>query len=172
MPSHACTPKIVYAAIPPCLFAGLMLSTGCSTLDSRAPPSYEDDAQSELSAPDQSVWAVRQSRYTLIELRPEPGQADLQQQIIDLRIPAITAPTVGDGMRYVLRHSGYQLCSGEPALSSLWSLPLPAAHLKLGPLPLNQVLQLLAGSAWDLSVDERTRQVCFVATSQSGEDWP
>lgn len=172
MPSHACTPKIVCGAIPPCLFAGLMLSTGCSTLDSRLALPYDDEAQSELSAPDSVVQAVRQSRYTLIELRPEPGQADLQQQIIDLRIPAITAPTVGDAMRYVLRHSGYQLCSGEPALTSLWSLPLPAAHMQLGPLPLNQVLQLLAGSAWRLSLDERSRQVCFVAASLPGEDWP
>ncbi len=147
----------------------LPLLNGCVTTPSVDPAGTDDPSLAIGPTP---VSVLRQGRYTLIELRPESSQADLQQQIIDLRIPAITAPTVGDGMRYVLRHSGYQLCSGEPAMSSLWSLPLPAAHLKLGPLPLNQVLQLLAGSAWDLSVDERTRQVCFVATSQSGEDWP
>lgn len=108
------------------------------------------------------IPTVARGRYTLIELRPELQQQDLQQQIINLRIPASASTTVGDAMRYVLRHSGYRLCEGDPALATLWALPLPAAHLQLGPLPLNQTLQLLAGSAWRLSVDERTRQVCFI----------
>lgn len=150
------------------VFLALALLNGCVTTPSIDPNGIEES----LTATRSPLSVLRQGRYTLIELRPEPSQADLQQQIIDLRIPAIGAPTVGDGMRYVLRHSGYQLCSGDPALASLWALPLPAAHMQLGPLPLNQVLQLLAGSAWRLSVDERARQVCFVATSQTGEDWP
>lgn len=109
------------------------------------------------------------ARYTLVELRPDAGQQDLQQQIIELRIPATNATTVGDAMRYVLRRSGYQLCEGDPALASLWALPLPAAHLQLGPLPLNQTLQLLAGTAWNLSINERARQVCFIAVPLNGE---
>ncbi|BDB18324.1 hypothetical protein cym2001_16890 [Pseudomonas sp. CYM-20-01] len=75
-------------------------------------------------------------------------------------------------MRYVLRHSGYQLCEGDPTLASLWALPLPAAHLQLGPLPLNQTLQLLAGTVWRLSVDERARQVCFIAVPLAREAQP
>lgn len=151
------------------LFLSLPLLNGCVTTSSLDPAGTDDPSFAIGPTP---VSALRQGRYTLIELRPESSQADLQQQIIDLRIPAIGAPTVGDGMRYVLRHSGYQLCPEDPALSSLWSLPLPAAHMQLGPLPLNQVLQLLAGSAWRLSLDERARQVCFVAASLIGEDWP
>lgn len=115
-----------------------------------------------------STFMMQAARYTLIELRPDPGQQDLQQQIIDLTIPATAATTVGDAIRYVLRHSGYQLCEGDPALAILWTLTLPAAHLQLGPLPLNQTLQLLAGSAWRLSVDEHTRQVCFFAVPLAG----
>lgn len=138
------------------IMAALTLIGGCATItDSAAPPITE---QASTAA---QVF-LRQSRYTLIELRPELQQQDLQQQIIDLRIPASTSTTVGDAMRYVLRQSGYRLCEGDPALATLWALSLPAAHLQLGPLPLNQTLQLLAGSAWRLSVDERARQVCFI----------
>ncbi|PHN53587.1 hypothetical protein AO268_11460 [Pseudomonas sp. ICMP 8385] len=115
---------------------------------------------------------LRQSRYTLVELRPDAGQQNLLRQIIDLRIPATHATTVGDSMRYVLRRSGYQLCEGDPVLATLWDLPLPAAHLRLGPLPLNQTLQLLAGDAWRLSIDERARQVCFITTQSNGEAQP
>ena len=136
------------------IMAALTLMGGCAA----APPNTANPEQANTAA---QVF-LRQSRYTLIELRPELQQQDLQQQIIDLRIPASAPTTVGDAMRYVLRQSGYRLCEGDPALANLWALPLPAAHLQLGPLPLNQTLQLLAGSAWRLSVDERARQVCFV----------
>lgn len=109
---------------------------------------------------------LRQGRYTLVELGSDAGQQNLQLQIIDLRIPASAATTVGDAMRYVLRRSGYQLCESDPALASLWALPLPAAHWRLGPLPLNQTLQLLAGTTWRLVVDEHQRQVCFTRTAK------
>ncbi|WP_338524003.1 PilL N-terminal domain-containing protein [Pseudomonas batumici] len=115
------------------------------------------------------VSVLRQGRYTLIELRPELAQLDLQHQIIDLRIPATPDTSVGDAMRYVLRRSGYQLCDGDPVLAALWSLPLPAAHVRLGPLPLNKTLQLLAGNAWRLSINERERQVCFIADTSVWE---
>ena len=141
------------------IMAALTLIGGCATIiDTAAPPIT---AIPEQVSTDAQVF-LRQSRYTLIELRPELQQQDLQQQIIYLRIPASASTTVGDAMHYVLRHSGYRLCEGDPALATLWALPLPAAHLQLGPLPLNQTLQLLAGSAWRLSVDERARQVCFI----------
>ena len=45
--------------------------------------------------------------------------------------------------------------------ATLYALPLPAAHLRLGPLMLRDALLTLAGPAWELSVDDLTRQVCF-----------
>ncbi|WP_397458533.1 integrating conjugative element protein pill, pfgi-1 [Pseudomonas asplenii] len=128
------------------------------------PASPEDGLDSAFETPPTPV--IRQGRYTLVELRPDLAQQNLLWQIIDLRIPATPdITTVGEALRYVLRHSGYQLCDSDPTLMTLWALPLPAAHLRLGPLPLNQVLQLLAGTAWRLLVDERKRQVCFVVSS-------
>ena len=151
------------------IMVALTLIGGCATItDSAAPPITDIPEQINNDA----QVLLGQSRYTLIELRPELQQQDLQQQIIDLRIPASASTTVGDAMHYVLRHSGYRLCEGDPALATLWVLPLPAAHLQLGPLPLNQTLQLLAGSAWRLSVDEHMRQVCFIAAPLDGEFYP
>lgn len=106
---------------------------------------------------------LRQARYTLVELRPELAQHELQRQIVDLRIPATSDSSVGDALRYVLLRSGYRLCEGDAVLSALWALPLPAAHLRLGPLELRQALQLLVGEGWRLVVDKQTRLVCFVA---------
>src|SRR3546814_8427606 len=68
--------------------------------------------------------------------------------------------SVGDAMRHVLLRSGYRLCDAAEA-ATLYALPLPAAHLRLGPLLLRDALLTLAGPAWELSVDAVTRQVCF-----------
>ncbi|AZC90179.1 hypothetical protein J1G36_11685 [Pseudomonas carnis] len=143
-----------------------MLVGACVSTPDKAPlPATPMPVQESSDSP----ALLRQGRYTLVELRPDAGQQDLQQQIIELSIPATNATTVGDAMRYVLRRSGYQLCEGDPALATLWAQPLPAAHLQLGPLPLNQTLQLLAGAAWHLVIDERARQVCFIAVPLNRE---
>ncbi|MBI0570761.1 integrating conjugative element protein pill, pfgi-1, partial [Pectobacterium parmentieri] len=55
------------------------------------------------------------------------------------------------------------------SLIELYSLPLPAAHLHMGPMTLRDTLLTLAGSAWDMQVDNRVRQVCFVRASTDSE---
>jgi type IV pili sensor histidine kinase/response regulator len=49
----------------------------------------------------------------------------------------------------------------------LHGLPLPAAHRQLGPLFLRDALLTLAGPAWDLTVDDVARQLCFVRADVS-----
>ena len=138
----------------------LMLIGACaSSTDNLSPPTAPTPVPTD---PDTNPL-VQKSRYTLVELRPESAQRELQRQIIDLRIPATSESTVGDALRYMLLRSGYRLCEGNPALTALWALPLPTAHLRLGPMELRQALQLLVGGGWRLAVDEQTRQVCFVA---------
>ncbi|MFG0410037.1 hypothetical protein [Pseudomonas sp. FYR_11] len=107
------------------------------------------------------TWVERQSRYTLVELTPDLAQQDLLLQVIDVRLPNGLSLTMGDALRYVLRHSGYRLCEGGPEMQSLFELPLPAAHFQLGPMVLRSALLTLAGSRWTLQVDDRARQVCF-----------
>ncbi|WP_435307283.1 PFGI-1 class ICE element type IV pilus protein PilL2 [Pseudomonas chlororaphis] len=106
------------------------------------------------------VPVVRYGRYTLVELRPEPGQLDLSQQVVDVKMPAQLSATVGDGVEHLLQRTGYSLCHSDET-AALYGLPLPAAHLRLGPQTLRDALQTLAGPAWQLSLDEAARQVCF-----------
>lgn len=145
-----------------CIDRRFMLAiVSAALLSCSALPAPTDLAEKTSSPPPTtSIW--RQGRYTLVELRPDLAQRDLQRQIVDLRIRATPDSTVGDALRYVLLRSGYQLCNGDTTLNTLFALPLPAAHLRLGPLELRQALQLLAGKPWRLTVDEQARLVCFV----------
>ena len=64
-------------------------------------------------------------------------------------------------MHYVLQRSGYSLCPVSTSVKVLFTRPLPAAHYRLGPIPLRSALQVLAGPAWQLTTDEVSRSVCF-----------
>ena len=141
------------------LLTASLMANGCATTAVSSAP-----ADSPLDNPYESVPGVvpmvRYGRYTLVELLPEPAQRDLLQQVIDVSIPSTSQLTVGDALRHVLLRSGYQLCDGAEA-ASLYALPLPAAHAHLGPLTVRDALLTLAGPAWQLSVDERNRQLCL-----------
>src|SRR3546814_12412224 len=76
-------------------------------------------------------------------------------------MPEDARATVGDGLRHVLKRSGYGLCQTAHAVIELYALPLPAAHLHLGPMTLRNALLTLAGPAWELHADDRARQICF-----------
>ncbi len=136
----------------------VILVAGCiTTPPSPSLPAFNASASNKADL----VPAVPYGRYTLIEVLPEPAQRDLMQQVVEVTIPQQLDTHVGDAMRHVLRRSGYRLCETEEA-TSLYTLPLPAAHLRLGPLTLRDALLVLAGPAWELAVDDAVRQVCFV----------
>lgn len=152
-----------------CIFAVLSgLLSGCTTTP--ATPDHIEAPPDEIaSVLDQGLIPVaRYGRYTLIELVPQLAQRDLLQQAVEITIPPTLDATVGDAMRHVLLRSGYRLCDGTEA-AALYALPLPAAHLHLGPLLLRDALLILAGPAWALSVDDRTREVCFNRSADAAE---
>jgi len=97
-------------------------------------------------------------------------QRDLLLQVVEVALPQGVQATVSDGLRHVLKRSGWRLCEGTAAVMALDALPLPAAHLHLGPMTVRDALLTLVGSAWELRVDERARQVCFVAHDDAAED--
>lgn len=138
-----------------------ILGTGCTT--SAVPPSIVEPAVEAELLPIPGDWVpvARYGRYTLVELTPQAAQHNLLLQVVDVSMPATQHATVGDGLRYVLQRSGYSLCEDDPEVAALYDLPLPAAHLQLGPIFLRDALLTLAGPAWELQVDNRARQVCF-----------
>lgn len=106
------------------------------------------------------IPVMRQGRYTLVELAPSSAQRDLLLQLVQTDFPASRNATVGDALRHVLGRSGYRLCNSSE-LTALQELPLPASHYRMGPMMLRDALLTLAGPAWDLSVDDGGRQICF-----------
>ncbi|MEX5567316.1 PilL N-terminal domain-containing protein [Pseudomonas syringae] len=104
---------------------------------------------------------LRYGRYTLVSTEPTTEQRDLLSQIIDVNIPSSLTPSVQDALQYVLQRSGYSLCPVTASVKVLFTRPLPATHYRLGPIPLRSALQVLAGSAWQLTTDEVSRSVCF-----------
>lgn len=142
-------------SIPVLLALGLV--SGCANMSQKE--SRADVQESIATGPE----AVRYERYTLASTAPTPGQKDLMTQIVDVTIPPALSPTVKDALDYIILRSGYTLCDAPtPEVSTLYTLPLPAAHYQLGPMTLRNTLSVLAGSAFDLQVDEVSRHVCFV----------
>ncbi|MNY26513.1 hypothetical protein D3C86_1603670 [compost metagenome] len=78
-----------------------------------------------------------------------------------MNIPSNLSPSVQEALQYVLQRSGYSLCPVSASVKVLFTRPLPAAHYRLGPIPLRSALQVLAGPAWQLTTDEVSRSVCF-----------
>jgi type IV pili sensor histidine kinase/response regulator len=109
--------------------------------------------------------AIRYDRYTLANTSPRPEQVDLLSQVIYIQISDGLAPTVRDALAYVLRYSGYQLCSPNDDVQLLYTHPLPASHYRLGPISLRNALVTLAGVAWQPVIDEKTRTICFETRS-------
>ncbi|RMQ98679.1 Type IV pilus bioproteinsis protein PilL [Pseudomonas savastanoi pv. glycinea] len=104
---------------------------------------------------------IRYDRYTLISTIPKTDQLQLLDQIIDLRIPDALTPSVHQAMIYALRNSGYQLCSATGHVGELFAHPLPASQYRLGPISVRDAMQMLAGPAWEMQVDELARRICF-----------
>lgn len=118
-------------------------------------------ANRNAQATDRERDQVRSGRYTLTSTLPSIAQEDLMSQIIEVTIPGTLKPTVGDALKHALSRSGYTLTASNNVTNVLYSRPLPAAHYKLGPMKLRDTLQVLAGPAWKVQVDEVTRQVQF-----------
>jgi len=114
-----------------------------------------------------SPEVVRYDRYTLASTRPADAQRDPLNQIIEIRMPQQVVRTVGEGLRYLLLESGYSLCNGDATVfAELFSKPLPAVQRSVGPVRLTEALQVLAGPAWRLHVDDVNREVCFALRDQ------
>lgn len=107
-----------------------------------------------------SPEVVRYDRYRLVDISPAAAQRYPLAQVISLHIPTTLAPTVGDAVQYVLRESGYRLCTSRGQANALYRLPLPAVQNQLGPIRLSDALQVLGGPAWQVNVDEAQRVVC------------
>ncbi|EDG4637979.1 hypothetical protein GCW29_23870, partial [Salmonella enterica] len=146
----------------PLVIAGCAQQTSTSTARDSAfaqslrPPVFSDIYQ-------RSPEVTRSGRYTLVGVKSADAQREPLNQLIDITMPGQLVKSVGDGFRYLLFQSGYSLCGRYGAdFAELLQRPLPAVQRKIGPMRLSEALQVVAGPAWRMSVDEVNREVCFV----------
>ncbi|HHR3735589.1 TPA: hypothetical protein ACS5XR_005084, partial [Salmonella enterica] len=146
----------------------LLVLAGCA--QSPATSSARDAAFSHSLKPASPVdiWqrspeVTREGRYTLVSVKSADAQREPLNQLIDITMPVSLVSSVGDGFRYLLFQSGYSLCGRYGAdFAELLNRPLPAVQRRLGPVRLSEALQVVAGPAWRMTVDEVNREVCFV----------
>ncbi|EEU7750915.1 hypothetical protein HED96_004375 [Salmonella enterica] len=155
----------IYTFLCPGLF---LVLAGCA--QSPAASSARDAAFSGSLKPAASadIWqrspeVTREGRYTLVSVKSADAQREPLNQLIDITMPVSLVNSVGDGFRYLLFQSGYSLCGRYGAdFAELLNRPLPAVQRRLGPVRLSEALQVVAGPAWRMTVDEVNREVCFV----------
>ena len=132
------------------------------------------EPQDRVIAPDiyqytsETPEVVRYDRYLLVGSSPQEGQKYLLEQLIDVKVPSgkgkkqVFNATVRQGLETTLANTGFTLCRiSQPEVSTLFSLPLPKIHYSFGAMKLREALQMIAGPAYDLTVNDITRTICF-----------
>ncbi|QLB12774.1 hypothetical protein A6A11_03705 [Bisgaardia hudsonensis] len=113
---------------------------------------------------------IRDGRYTLVSIAPEDGQKFLLEQVVSVNIfpknKRNFSKTVEQGLRSTLQHTGLDLCypmgmNVDHNVSTLFSRPLPKVHYQFGPMKLYEALQMIAGPAYEMTLNDVTRTVCF-----------
>jgi type IV pili sensor histidine kinase/response regulator len=140
-----------------------LLAAGCTNNSTSDPlPRIQPSPRINDIYQNRSPEVMRYDRYTLVSTRPDDAQRDPLNQMVEITMPAQLVRTVGDGFRYVLLESGYSLCPvSSSVFAELLNQPLPAVQRTIGPVRLSEALQILAGPAWRLRVDDVNREVCF-----------
>jgi type IV pili sensor histidine kinase/response regulator len=140
-----------------------LLAAGCTNNSTSDPlPRIQPSPRINDIYQNRSPEVMRYDRYTLVSTRPDDAQRDPLNQMVEITMPAQMVRTVGDGFRYVLLESGYSLCPvSSSVFAELLNQSLPAVQRTIGPVRLSEALQILAGPAWRLRVDDVNREVCF-----------
>lgn len=112
---------------------------------------------------------IQNGRYTLVSSSPMGGQKYLLQQFVDLKLPLKRKFTVEQGLKQVLKGTGYTLCSGLSAsrMQPLFSRSLPKVHYRFNTMALKDALQMLVGNPYRLVANDARREVCFVPRNDS-----
>ena len=115
---------------------------------------------------------VQVGRYASLIAAPTEAQANLLSTLVTVKFPPRVS-TAGGAVEHLLRGSGYRLAphtTADPARTDLLGFPLPKAHRSLGPMPLRDALETLAGPAFRLVEDPLHRLVSFERCRALGDE--
>lgn len=103
-------------------------------------------------------------RYTVVPSTPSDKVIEPLLVIAKLTFPRQTVVTIGGAINYVLMRTGYRLADevGESAKAFL-ALPIPENQRSIGPYQVQDILTVLLGKSWNLTLDHRNRIVGFVS---------
>lgn len=105
---------------------------------------------------------IRYDRYTLVSDVANSGQKYLLEQMVNVNMKKRGRLTVEQGIWNTLENTGFSLCNPtDPDVKQLFGLSLPRVHYKFGPVKLRDALQMLAGEAYELSLNDAHRQICY-----------
>jgi len=112
--------------------------------------------------------AVQVGRYRVINAVPPEAQQQLLQVIIQVTLPE-DIQTIQTAVEYLLQRSGYQLATSttDRDVQQLLAKPLPAVHRQLGPMTLQNALEVLVGLPFQLNIDSVHRTLNYELAPRS-----
>ena len=116
-----------------------------------------------IANPALSVKNTVVGQFLTVSNRASVAQQDLLQQTFQVHFP-ISVITVGDAMNYLLRTTGYHMVHDGhycPWAEQMMRSPLPMAQRNLGPMTIEEGLQTLAGSDFQMIEDQVNRLIAF-----------
>lgn len=113
-------------------------------------------------------WAgeMQVGRYSIWPVTATRAQVAPLSAIVAVRFPR-PVQTVEQAVQHLLDGSGYRLAGAPDSPAAIMlAQPLPKVHRSLGPLPLDQALQTLAGPVFQLVQDPLHRRIAFELCTQ------
>lgn len=103
-------------------------------------------------------------RYTTSQAEPTKALFEPLELVAQISFPRGHVTTIGEAIDHTLMRTGYTLVQAQslpPQAAGFLSLPLPEAQRTLGPFPVQDILNVLVGSAWTWQKDNVRRKVWF-----------
>ena len=151
--------------------AALLLSACASQTPVTLPAKPDAVPNPVISAMPAPVAVVHTARYRLVNLSPDDALRFPLHQTATHTFASVKkkpALTRGDGLRGWLAGTGYGLCLPvDRDARLLFTSPLPDVWRRAGPLRVEEALQAIVGSAWQMTTDEISRTVCFQRATQA-----
>lgn len=111
---------------------------------------------------------ARVARYSTTSITPAPAARQPLAVVATVNFPRGHIATVGDAIQHLLVRTGYRLDTAQLSqrATAVLAMPLPDAQRRLGPYRVDQMLGVLLGEPWVLSVDNASRSITYAAPGE------